>query len=308
MFITSLKQGVESDEWRHCSATAQQLVWSVTAAMDKDNRQRLLKLVPELLQKLRTGLESISFSPFETTNLFKQLEGVHLARLRGEVKPPVEAAPSVSAADLAAKASEMAAKNANMKAAMVEAQMRAQQAANAAVQANKVQNAAPATVIENVAEVVEAAHEPVVETADVTPADQAIIEPVVDTVAEVVAVAEVAAAAEAEQLFVVEEAISESVQADPQHLALVNNITQGTWFEMQGEAGEKYRCRLAAIIRSVGKYIFVNRSGMKVAEESRESLAVALQTKRLTILDDGMLFDRALEAVIGTLREQRTLS
>ncbi|WP_331353222.1 DUF1631 domain-containing protein [Cellvibrio sp. UBA7671] len=308
MFITSLKQGVESDEWRNCSATAQQLVWSVTAAMDKDNRQRLLKLVPELLQKLRTGLESISFSPFETTNLFKQLEGVHLARLRGEVKPSVEAAPSVSAADLAAKASEMAAKNANMKAAMVEAQMRAQQAANAAAQAKKVQNAAPAPVIENVAEVVEAAYEPVVETADVKPADQAIIEPVADTVAEVVAVAEVATAAEAEQLFVVEETISESVQADPQHLALVNNITQGTWFEMQGEAGEKYRCRLAAIIRSVGKYIFVNRSGMKVAEESRESLAVALQTKRLTILDDGMLFDRALEAVIGTLREQRTLS
>jgi hypothetical protein len=308
MFITSLKQGVESDEWRNCSATAQQLVWSVTAAMDKDNRQRLLKLVPELLQKLRTGLESISFSPFETTNLFKQLESVHLARLRGDVKPQVEAAPSVSAADLAAKASEMAAKNANMKAAMVEAQMRAQQAANAAAQANKVQNAAPAPVIENAAEVVESAHEPIAETADVKLADQAIIEPVADTVAEVVAVAEVATAAEAEHQFVVEETISESVQADPQHLALVNNITQGTWFEMQGDAGEKYRCRLAAIIRSVGKYIFVNRSGMKVAEESRESLAVALQTKRLTILDDGMLFDRALEAVIGTLREQRTLS
>jgi hypothetical protein len=202
----------------------------------------------------------------------------------------------------------MAAKNANMKAAMVEAQMRAQQAANAAAQANKVQNAAPAPVIENAAEVVESAHEPIAETADVKLADQAIIEPVADTVAEVVAVAEVATAAEAEHQFVVEETISESVQADPQHLALVNNITQGTWFEMQGDAGEKYRCRLAAIIRSVGKYIFVNRSGMKVAEESRESLAVALQTKRLTILDDGMLFDRALEAVIGTLREQRTLS
>jgi hypothetical protein len=33
-----------------------------------------------------------------------------------------------------------------------------------------------------------------------------------------------------------------------------------------------------------------------------------LQTKRLTILDDGMLFDRALEAVIGSLRDQRTLA
>ncbi len=309
MFITSLKQGVESDEWRNCSATAQQLVWSVTAAMDKDNRQSLLKLVPELLQKLRTGLESISFSPFETTNLFKQLEVVHLARLRGEAKPQAEA-PTVSAADLAAKASEMAAKNANIKAAMQEAQKRAQQAANAAAQA-KVQNI-PAPATESVAPTVELAKEPALKTTAVAampPAQQAVIEPVepiTSAAPETNEVAEVASTAVTEQVFVVEETIAERVQADPQHLALVNNITQGTWFEMQGDAGEKYRCRLVAIIRSVGKYIFVNRSGMKVAEESRESLAIALQTKRLTILDDGMLFDRALEAVIGTLREQRS--
>ena len=95
---------------------------------------------------------------------------------------------------------------------------------------------------------------------------------------------------------------------ESQHLALVANITQGTWFEMMGENGEKYRCRLAAIIRPAGKYIFVNRSGMKVAEESRETLALALQQKRMSILDDGMLFDRALEAVIGNLRDKRPAS
>lgn len=311
MFITSLKQGVESEEWRSCSATAQQLVWSVTAAMDKDNRQRLLKLVPELLQKLRTGLESISFSPFETTNLFKQLEVVHLARLRGDVKPQVDT-PAVSAADLAAKASEMAAKNANVKAAMVDAQRRAQQAANASAQAKALN--ASTSAVESVAATTNLANEPAIQTAvaaELISAQPAVIE-AVDPVAELVSqdapVVDVPTAAQANPIFVVEEAITESVQADPQHLALVNNITQGTWFEMQGDAGEKYRCRLAAIIRSVGKYIFVNRSGMKVAEESRESLAIALQTKRLTILDDGMLFDRALEAVIGTLREQRNLS
>lgn len=323
MFITSLKQGIESDEWHNCSATAQQLVWSVTAAMDKENRQSLLKLVPELLQKLRTGLESISFSPFETTNLFKQLEVVHLARLRGEAKPQAPAAqteaatqvttqvtsqtttapvvktpavemPAVSAADLAVRASEMAAKNASMKAAMVEAKIRAEQAAAAHAKSPDV------AAVTEVSPILES-NAPIVEsTASIT---ESIAQPSAEVITEAVLVT---TAPVADQLM--EEAISESIQADPQHLSLVNNITQGTWFEMQGEGGEKYRCRLAAIIRSVGKYIFVNRAGMKVAEESRESLAIALQTKRLTILDDGMLFDRALEAVIGTLREQRTLS
>ncbi len=324
MFITSLKQSVDSDEWRNCSATAQQLVWSVTAPMDKDNRQRLLKLVPDLLQKLRTGLESISFSPFETTNLFKQLEVVHLSRLRGEPKQQSEEISSVSADALAVKAQELAAKNASMKAAMVEAQQKAQLAANAEaaklkeiaekeITAEIVVVAAKAEVIEAVdAVVIPHAEAVAVETNFVAPVESvvavntetletvaAVIEPVAEVATEIVQPAET---------ILEDEPVAQSIQADPQHLALVNNITQGTWFEMQGEAGEKYRCRLAAIIRSVGKYIFVNRSGMKVAEESRESLAIALQTKRLTILDDGMLFDRALEAVIGTLREQRMTS
>lgn len=304
MFITSLKQGVDSEEWRICSATAQQLVWSVTATMDKDNRQRLLKLVPELLQKLRTGLESISFSPFETTNLFKQLETVHLARLRGEVKPQTDAAVAVSAADLAAKASDMAAKNAKMNATKADTQKVAPQVVSPALPETKAQDiAAPAPVVEAPKEAAVTAAA-IVELPLASQTINEAVEVAAKPANEVVATAEVTTVSNAD----VEESIHERVQADPQHLALVSNITQGTWFEMQGEGGEKYRCRLAAIIRSVGKYIFVNRSGMKVAEESRESLAIALQTKRLTILDDGMLFDRALEAVIGTLREQRTLS
>jgi hypothetical protein len=88
-------------------------------------------------------------------------------------------------------------------------------------------------------------------------------------------------------------------------MALVSNLTQGSWFERQDEQGQAFRCRLAAMIKPTGKYIFVNRSGMKVAEETREGLARALKSGRMRILDDGMLFDRALEAVIGNLRSSR---
>lgn len=295
MFITSLKQGVESDEWRSCSLTAQQLVWSVVAPMDKDNRQKLLKLVPDLLQKLRSGLESISFSPFETGNLFKQLEHVHLERLRGDAKPIVVTQEPV-ANETAASAQEMVAKAASMKAAMVEAQAKLQPAAQvASVDVPVVSAISPSNKF-----LVVESKEP-----SATAAVPVLAQETVQELAQEIALD---LPLETIQQQVQEEPVTQDVVADPQHLALVNNITQGTWFEMQGEAGEKYRCRLAAIIRSVGKYIFVNRSGMKVAEESRESLAIALQTKRLTILDDGMLFDRALEAVIGSLRDQRTLS
>jgi hypothetical protein len=100
-------------------------------------------------------------------------------------------------------------------------------------------------------------------------------------------------------------ASADSLPEGDQHLALVGNITQGSWFEMQTEDGQKFRSRLAAIIRATGKYIFVNRSGVKVAEETRMSLAIAIKSGRMQVLDDGMLFDRALEAVIGNLRNNR---
>jgi Protein of unknown function (DUF1631) len=273
MFISCLKQGTDSEDWLEKNTTAQQLVWSVTSAMDKDNRQKLLKMVPELLQKLRTGLEGISFSPLETTQLFKQLEAVHLARLRSDTTVPVEkpagktteidktleVQSSGSEVELEAKARELAEKNAQRRTAQT----------------------------------------PPVKKVD-PQSEQPAIKPV-EQVSKVAVTDEFPAVVEPEKPHVE----VDLAHIESQHLALVANITQGTWFEMQGDNGEKYRCRLAAIIRPAGKYIFVNRSGMKVAEESRETLALALQQKRLSILDDGMLFDRALEAVIGNLRDKR---
>lgn len=109
-----------------------------------------------------------------------------------------------------------------------------------------------------------------------------------------------------EQALVVPEAAAgEDDEVSGQHMALVSNLTQGSWFEMTAEGGEKCRCRLAAIIKPTGKYIFVNRTGMKVAEQTREGLARALRDGHMLLLDDGMLFDRALESVIGNLRQSR---
>ncbi|MCY4124933.1 MAG: DUF1631 family protein, partial [Pseudomonas sp.] len=48
--------------------------------------------------------------------------------------------------------------------------------------------------------------------------------------------------------------------------------------------------------------VFANRSGMKVREWSGAGLDQALEAGTVRVLDDGPLFERALEAVIETLR------
>lgn len=354
LFITALKQGIESADWQAAIRTAQQLVWSLTAPMTKENRQGLLKLVPELLQKLREGLESISYSPFETTQLFKQLETLHLARLRAvpKMSEPVSASSIKVAAEKlvqarsALKAVEEAASTDDVVALL-------QPMVSAPVDtASKVDELSPAEIsptehipTELISEKLPAANDAevmvteVAQQTDLQPAQVVVAttselasEPVadVDLVVEPVVLTEVDAQAQAApeveiaplvpvnasleslETFVVMSDELEAVAAEPeilpegdQHLVLVGNITQGSWFEMQSDDGQKFRCRLAAIIRATGKYIFVNRSGVKVAEETRMSLAMALKSGRLQVLDDGMLFDRALEAVIGNLRASR---
>lgn len=78
----------------------------------------------------------------------------------------------------------------------------------------------------------------------------------------------------------------------------------GSWIEMTKD-DTKVRCKLAAFIKATGKYIFVNRSGAKVAEHHRQDLAQALASGDISMLDDGLIFDRALESIIDNLRSSR---
>jgi hypothetical protein len=90
----------------------------------------------------------------------------------------------------------------------------------------------------------------------------------------------------------------------PEWLAQADGLRVGSWIEMTRE-DTKVRCKLAAFIKATGKYIFVNRSGAKVAEYLREELAGAMAAGEIGMLDDGLIFDRALESIIDNLRSSR---
>ena len=89
---------------------------------------------------------------------------------------------------------------------------------------------------------------------------------------------------------------------DDEALLKVDQLGVGSWVEIQEDEEHKLRCKLAAIIKPTGKYVFVNRTGMKVLEKTRMGLAVEFRRNAVRLLDDALLFDRALESVIGNLR------
>ena len=95
------------------------------------------------------------------------------------------------------------------------------------------------------------------------------------------------------------------VDVAPEFIAKVEALVPGAWLEFKQADGEPLRAKLTAILEGGQRFIFVNRRGMKVAERDRAELAVDMLHSRVLVVDERQLFERALERVIGTLREKQ---
>ena len=84
MLLAYLREGEESVAWKHAYESVDELIWSVQPKVETADRQRLLKAIPDLLKKLRDGLNNISFDQHRAGQLFKDLQACHIAALRGE--------------------------------------------------------------------------------------------------------------------------------------------------------------------------------------------------------------------------------
>ena len=103
-----------------------------------------------------------------------------------------------------------------------------------------------------------------------------------------------------------DEQVNEPVQQLPEDdpgLQMVDKLRVGCWVEILEDEDHKLRCKLTTIVEPTGRYVFVNRTGMKVLEKTRMGLAVEFRRGAIRILDDALLFDRALASVIGNLRK-----
>lgn len=85
-------------------------------------------------------------------------------------------------------------------------------------------------------------------------------------------------------------------------LQAVRALKVGAWIEFIDEAGTSERAKLSWISPISGKYLFVNRRGLKVADRSAQQLATELHEGRALILEEVPLFDRALDAIVERLR------
>ena len=101
-----------------------------------------------------------------------------------------------------------------------------------------------------------------------------------------------------------QESVEQPVEISPEVVQTIEHLRAGSWVDLEID-GDFKRCKLAARISSSEKYIFVNRSGLKMADFLTSELCLLMQSKKMRILDDEALFDRALESVISNLRSMK---
>lgn len=96
---------------------------------------------------------------------------------------------------------------------------------------------------------------------------------------------------------------AEDLPSDDPDLINAYQTRIGDWIEFQDGADTVQRCKLTTIVAPANRYVFINRTGLKVLEQRVGQLALGFKRGTLRRLDDGLLFDRALASVLGHLRQ-----
>ncbi len=95
---------------------------------------------------------------------------------------------------------------------------------------------------------------------------------------------------------------SQSEWDNDEHVKTLRSIKTGTWFEFAHEKHSPIRAKLSWISPISGKFLFVNRKGLKVADKTIFGLATEMRSGSVSILADVPLVDRAMDAIITRLK------
>lgn len=317
MLIAYLKEGESHPQWSQFKEVLTELIWSIDPdASGPAARKRLLRNMPRMLCAVREGLAGVSYDAVKTKYLLAELERAHEITLQ-----KVSALPIMRATEIVKPANPIKREPAPVVAPSADSNSNPEAETEAEVEV-EIDIVAPIRV-EDIRPITD--EQALVTAKDLSsPELGGAVQALINEVYGAPLQNDVGTAA------ISSESVSHSVSADVEinraetgsadnglmgtaleetprisvamAKADIANYHVGAWFEFYEKDGSKYRCKLAALIKSIGKYVFINRSGVKILEAMDSNLVQIVQAGRLTMLDDGQIFDRALESIIGGMR------
>ena len=92
--------------------------------------------------------------------------------------------------------------------------------------------------------------------------------------------------------------------AAKQYVNQASKVSPGTWMDYSpANSAKTFRCKLALITDPGETYVFVNRFGLRVFEKKLEEFASDMQNGLVKLLENGILFDRAMDNITDKLKK-----
>ncbi|WOX06153.1 DUF1631 domain-containing protein [Microbulbifer pacificus] len=265
LFRTCLKEGTDSGSWRQHVLTARDLIWSVVAPMPESSA-KMRQLLPDLKKRLQDGAQSLSLSGADCQRLLGGLEALY--RERQKLGERVESE-----------------RERRIRERLVQELRREADSVLSIPVADEVMSAPPLQEVVGAADVV------LDEARELPPTQKAL--PEVEEIQQVVT-----------QASAVKPVDLKALPQSDDHWQQTYHL-KDSWFLLRQPEKLPMRCRLAAIISDLDQFMFVNRQGAKVGVYSRLELAHALRDEELLPLEQGPLFERALQHVVGSCGESK---
>lgn len=269
MIETYLNDGQESEHWQENLLFIDLLIWSVDVS-GKPERQRLGRIVPELVRKLRGELENIYYPPARLDALLAELETLHLANLRGDAGGQHKTVKVKAAHD-------------NPAAACVDI--------NRELEAMRQSLSELGDVDDMLDDLL----------SDINPdrpgsapsRKQAIAAQFFDTEVEEIVMS---------SAFVNEKTLPE---IDDHYWSMVQDLKQGQWISLTDSKGKQQKIKLSWKSDMLGECTFINWKFKIAADLSFNQLASKFRAGQAALVESLPIFERAVDAVINSLQRRQ---
>lgn len=269
LLVTLIKEGEDSINWKRALTTMDNLVWSVRPKNGAAEAERLVKMLPGLLDLLGEGMELVSMSESQRQAFLGALSEFHAHVVQGATQEDEHLQEPQDIDDpLSRSVDEVNPFPRSIR------------------EPDPLSDDSPVDA-DNEIEPEELEEEKVIMTATI----HRLVE---DGDLEVEEVPEV----NEEDVPTLDEAVED------QFVEQARSLEVGTWVELGQESGEALRAKLTWISPVTGVYLFTDRQGLKAADMSQQALAARLRTGTARIIENAPLFERAVGSVIDDLKKQ----
>jgi len=270
MLNTYLNDGENSEHWKENLRFIDVLIWSTDPDSSKVDRQRLGKIIPELIQTLRQELDSVYYPPAKLDELLSRLETIHISVLRGEKTP-------------------------GLKTVKIKAD----------INTNKVES----NRAENIEQELDAMRQSLSETYDVDHLLDDLLSDINPdkTDSRKQAIASELFGEDVEEIVLSSAFVNDKTfpEIDDTFWNMTQQLQTGQWIALTDSSGKTQKIKLAWKSDMLGECTFINWRFKVAAEFSFNQLASKFRSGQASLINNLPIFERAVDAVVNTLQKNQ---